>query len=133
MGGRGESKQTKNIDFTNLMTLTDEPQPILVVPVVDLITNRTALISWEFPGGQVDEYLVQYKERLNDWTTPSDIFVRSVAGNVTMVMLTDLIPSASYDVRVASVNEMGTSQFFFQGEFSTQGKLVFVSCTRCLV
>ncbi len=111
------------------MTLTDEPQPILVVPVVDLITNRTALISWEFPGGQVDEYLVQYKERLNDWTTPSDILVRSVAGNVTMVMLTDLIPSASYDVRVASVNEMGTSEFLFQGEFSTQGKCLYLAHT----
>ncbi|XP_064396706.1 hemicentin-1-like isoform X2 [Halichondria panicea] len=113
--GRGDAA------IITIMTQSlNEPQPILVVPVVDLITNRTALISWEFPGGQVDEYLVQYKERLNDWTTPNDIFVRSVAGNVTMVMLTDLIPSASYDVRVASVNAMGTSQFFFQGEFSTQ-------------
>ena len=71
----------------------------------------------------MDEYLVQYKEHVNDWTTPSDVLVRSVAGNVTMVILTDLIPSALYDVRVASVNAMGTSQFFFQGEFSTQGKL----------
>ncbi len=55
--------------------------------------------------------------------------MRSVTGSITMVMLTDLIPSALYDVRVASVNEMGTSQFFFQGEFITQRKCLYLAHT----
>ncbi|XP_064396322.1 protein sidekick-2-like isoform X2 [Halichondria panicea] len=113
--GRGDAAT-----ITIMTQSLDVPQPILFAPTVDQISNQTALISWMFPGGQVDEYLIQYKERLNDWTTPSDILTRTVNGNITMVMLMDLIPSASYDVRVASVNAMGTSPFFFQGEFSTQ-------------
>ncbi len=112
-----------------IMTLTDEPQPILVTPTVDQVTNRTALISWAFPGGQVDEYLVQYKERLNDWTSDNNVMERRIPGNVTIVILTDLISSALYDVRVASVNAMGTSEFLFHGEFSTQRKFCIILCT----
>ncbi len=77
----------------------------------------------------MDEYLVQYKEHFNDWSAPSNVLMRSVTGSITMVMLTDLIPSALYDVRVASVNEMGTSQFFFQGEFTTQRKCLYLAHT----
>ena len=75
------------------------------------------------------KFFVQYKERLNNWTSDNNVMERRVPGYVTMVMLTDLIPSASYDVRVASVNAMGTSQFFFQGEFSH----MCLACTHCLV
>ena len=113
------------------MTLTDEPQPILLEPISHQVTNRTALISWVFPGGQVDEYLIQYKERLNDWTSDNDVIERRIPSHVTMVILTDLIPSALYDVRVASVNAMGTSQFLFQVEFSTQRK--FCNLVHCSV
>ena len=74
------------------------------------------------------KFLVQYKERFNNWTSDNNVMERRVPGNVTMVMLTDLIPSALYDIRVASVNAMGTSQFFFQGEFFTQ----HVSCMHTL-
>ncbi len=104
------------------MTFTDKPQPIFFESVSDQVTDRTALISWEFPGGQVAEFLVQYKEAISDWTTNADVMERRVPGDVTMVMLTDLVPSATYDVRVASVNTMGTSTFRNQGAFSTQRK-----------
>ncbi len=70
----------------------------------------------------MDEFLVQYKETISDWRTNADVMERRVPGDVTMVMLTDLIPSATYDVRVASVNSMGTSTFRNQGDFSTQRK-----------
>ena len=104
------------------MTFTDKPQPIFFESVSDQVTDRTALISWVFPGGQVDEFLVQYKETISDWRTNADVMERRVPGDVTMVMLTDLVPSATYDVRVASVNTMGTSTFRNQGAFSTQRK-----------
>ena len=103
--------------------LIDEPQPIFIEPVSEQVTNRTAVVSWVFPGGQVNEFIVQYKVAVNDWTTDADVMERRVLGNVTMVMLTDLIPSATYDVRIASVNTMGTSEFRNQGAFSTQRKL----------
>ena len=77
----------------------------------------------------MDEYLIQYKERLNDWTSDNDVIERRIPSHVTMVILTDLIPSALYDVRVASVNAMGTSQFLFQVEFSTQRKFCIILYT----
>ncbi len=70
----------------------------------------------------MDEFLVQYKAAVNDWTTNADVMEKRVPGNVTMVMLTDLTPNATYDVRVASVS---TSEFRNQGAFSTQRKCMF--------
>ncbi len=72
----------------------------------------------------MDVFIVQFKERLDDWNNVADVTNITVPGNITTIMLTDLIPSTSYDVRVATSNARGESAFSFETNFVTSRKSV---------
>ena len=75
----------------------------------------------------MDMYIVQFKERLDDWNTVAEVTTITVPGNITTLMLTGLIPSTSYDVRVATSNSLGESAFSFEINFITARKSTCVA------
>ena len=86
------------------------------------ITNHTAVVMWEFPGGTVDTYLIQYVlSRIGFLVGVTSGSVRNatVNGNETSAVIGDLLPGSTYVFRVASINGLGMSGFSPQGSFQT--------------
>ena len=82
----------------------EQPQAILSGPAVANISNSTALLRWEDPGGNVDRYLIQYTN-----TNLNLVFTVTVSSSITSHLLTGLDVATSYSVVVFSMNSNGFS------------------------
>ena len=92
---------------------------------MDMSTNSSAILRWQFPGGTVDVYLVQYILARDSRRFDSpDVINITVNGSETSVQVDDLLPGANYDFRVAVMNNRGTSSFSQVGTFATLRKLM---------
>ena len=78
------------------------------------ISGTTATVSWEFPGGSVSDYIVEYAR---EGSTPPSV----VNTDKTSVDIPNLQPLSSYSFKVAVRNSSGTSGFSPVAQlFSTQ-------------
>lgn len=68
------------------------------------VTSTTATVHWEYPGGNVDAYLVQYIQSLL-----SQALNVTVDSNFTSFTLTRLEPLIMYSVVVLTINSNGFS------------------------
>ena len=75
------------------------------------------------PGGTVITFLVQHKLMVDEWTDSAKVINVTVPGNMTSVTLQDLNPESSYNVRVRTVNAMGSSVFSLVASFDTAREL----------
>ena len=73
---------------------------------------------WEFPGGIVDNYIVQYVLALDGFASDN---VRSifVVGTEMSVVIDNLLPGSIYEFRVATANDRGISAFSQLSTFTT--------------
>ena len=96
----------------------DEPQRILEQPTFDNVNIDSVELMWEFPGGTVDNYIVQYVLALDGFASDN---VRSifVIGSETSVVIGNLLPGSSYKFRVAVMNNHGISAFSQPNTFTT--------------
>ena len=83
------------------------------------ISGTTATVSWVFPGGTVNVYIVQYVLSSEGFTSLS---VRNTTSDGTQrsVRIDNLQPFSSYSLRVAVQNNDGTSGFSPVASFSTE-------------
>ena len=77
------------------------------------ISGTTATVSWEFPGGNVSDYVVEYAR---EESTPPNV----VNTDKTSVDIGNLQPLSSYSFKVAVRNSSGTSEFSPKAQFPTQ-------------
>ena len=98
------------------------PQMITSAPNVN-ISGTTATVSWEFPGGSVSDYIVEYvlSSEYLGFTSPSVINTPQPS-----VCIDNLQPHSSYLLRVAVQNSEGRSRFSPVASFLTQ-KVVSVN------
>ena len=95
-----------------------EPQRIFEQPIFDDVNIDSVVLMWEFPGGTVDNYIVQYVLALDGFGSDS---IRSifVVGAETSVVIGNLLPGSNYEFRVATVNDRGISAFSQLNTFTT--------------
>ena len=83
-------------------------------------TNKSAVLNWVNPGGTVDLYTVEYVlARDSDGFDSANVLSVIVNGSETSVVVSDLLPGASYEFRVAVNNSRGMSAFSLLGSFQT--------------
>ena len=105
-----------------------EPQRILEQPIFNNVNIDSVVLMWEFPGGTVDNYIVQYVLALDGFASDS---IRSilVIGTETSVVIGNLLPRSIYEFRVAAVNNRGISAFSRLTTFTTLRKSYTLSCS----
>lgn len=107
---------------------------ILDPPLISNIQNTSATVSWQFPGGTVDSYLVQYVLSVQGFNSAlSDIFSVTVPGTSTSVRIEGLQTRSQYDARVAVQNENGTSTFSPTASFTPGVSFVHMIACRITV
>lgn len=78
-------------------------------------------MSWVFPGGTVDTYLVQYVPLGGSSSFDSpNVMSKTVPGTQTSVTIDGLQPSTWYTLRVAVQNGNGLSDFSPETRFITR-------------
>ena len=86
-------------------------------------TNSSALLIWQYPGGTVDYYIIQY---VLAWDSAgfnsSNATKQTVNGSQTSTVIDSLLPEATYKFRVAVMNNHGMSPFSECGIFQTLGE-----------
>ena len=81
------------------------------------------MLTWQFPGGTVNSYIVQYVMAQDSvGFGSSDAMKKSVNGSMTSIVIDRLLPGATYKFRVAVVNNRGMSLFSECGIFLTLGE-----------
>ena len=103
----------------------DEPQKIFNPPMSDstLSTESSAMLTWQFPGGVVDYYVIGYVlAQDSEGFASSNATIMTVNGTQTSAIVGNLSPGATYKFRMAVVNSHGTSPFSECGIFQTLGK-----------
>ena len=85
------------------------------------ITNTSINVSWEFPGGDVTAYYMQYKPSSVEWTS-NDRRGIVVEGERTSVLIIDLLPNTMYNLRILTNNVNGDSRWSPEANFTTQRK-----------
>ena len=103
-------------------TRTGPPWPLLTAPTTSNITNISVDVSWQFPGGYVDFYNIQYKLSNVEWTSPDDVRDISVMGFRTSVSINGLLPNTTYDLRIRTRNANGPSEWSPEATFMTRRK-----------
>ena len=95
-----------------------EPQRIFEQPIFDDVNISSVVLMWEFPGGTVDNYIVQYVLALDGFGSDN---VRSifVVGTEMSVVIVNLLPGSIYEFRVATANDRGISAFSQLNTFTT--------------
>ena len=94
--------------------------PPMITSAPDVkISGTTATVSWEFPGGSVSDYIVEYVLSSEGFTSPS-VINTSTDGTQPSVCIDNLQPHSSYLLRVAVQNSSGRSEFSPEAQFSTQ-------------
>ena len=94
-------------------------------PMSDSIffTESSAMLTWQFPGGSVDYYIIEYVlVRDSGGFASSNVTIETANGSQTSVTIRNLLSGAIYKFRVAVVNSRGTSKFSECGVFQTSGK-----------
>ncbi len=100
--------------------------PLLEEPVVaENVTSSSVFISWEFPGGTVDYYRIQYALERLGFDSPNVSEFR-VKGNKQSVHINNLMPQTNYVIRVRTENENGESEWSPEAHFKTPGKNSFI-------
>ena len=99
----------------------DAPQPLSTAPTTTNITSTSIDVSWQFPGGYVDFYTIQYKLSSIEWDTP-DVNEISVMGFRTSVSINGLLPNTMYDLRIKTRNVNGPSEWSPKATFTTLRK-----------
>ena len=84
-------------------------------PTVSNVTAFTAMVAWEAPSDDVNDFFVQYVPANLGWDAPDAIF-ENVSG--TSLQLTDLEPSTTYQLRVAT-NCFGDTSLWRTVSFTT--------------
>ena len=79
------------------------------------ISGTTATVSWEFPGGSVSDYIVEYTMEGSTSTS-----VLNTDETQTSVRVDKLQPLTKYSLRIAVRNSSGRSEFSPEAQFSTQ-------------
>ena len=86
-------------------------------------TESSAVLTWQFPGGSVDYYVIEYVLAQDSGGFASgNATIKTSNGSQTSVTIGNLSSGAIYKFRVAVVNSRGTSQFSECGVFQTLGK-----------
>ena len=89
--------------------------------MISNITNTSINVSWEFPGGDVDAYLIEYKPSSVEWTS-NDWRYTIVLGEQTSVLINDLLPNTMYNLRILTNNANGDSLWSPEANFTTRRK-----------
>lgn len=110
------------IEIISIISFTVEPQRIFDQPTFDNITSNSVLVMWKFPGGTVEAYVVQFVLAVYHFDNNNAKNV-TVGGSKTSVVIGNLLPVATYKVRIAVMNSHGTSMFSPSESFITQCEL----------
>ena len=97
------------------------PRPLSTAPTTTNITSTSIDVSWQFPGGYVDFYTIQYKLSSIEWDTP-DVNEISVMGFWTSVSINGLLPNTMYDLRIKTRNANRPSEWSPEATFTTLRK-----------
>lgn len=90
--------------------------------MISNITSTSVNVSWEFPGGDVNAYLIQYKPSSVEWTS-NDRRSSVVVGELpTSALINDLLPNTMYNLRILTNNANGDSRWSLEANFTTQRK-----------
>jgi hypothetical protein len=127
-GGNVE-RESQEASIT-VTTMPVGPPQVPDTPSVISITNTTATVTWNDPGGFPTLYTVEVKERLEDWT--DETVMRTNTTDLSLV-LTDLEPLTRYDARVRSRNFNGFSEFSQEAQFSTFGRIAVTGSNGTVV
>ena len=103
-------------------THTGSPRCLSTAPTTTNITNTSVVVSWQFPGGYVDFYDIQYKLSSVEWTSPDGVRDINVMGVRTSVPINGLLPNTVYDLRIRTRNASGQSEWSPEATFMTQCK-----------
>ena len=102
-----------------------EPQKIFDPPMSDstFSTKFSAMLTWQYPGGNVDYYVIEYVlAQDSEGFASRYATINTVNGSQLSVAVGNLVSGAIYKFRVAVVNSRGTSPFSECGVFQTLGK-----------
>lgn len=118
-----------------------EPQKIFDPPISDstFSTESSAILTWQFPGGTVDYFMIKYVlTQDSEGFASSNAIIRNVNGSQTSAIIGNLSSGAIYKFHIAVVNSHGTSKFSECGVFQTLnlGKsecpLFLMKCVWCM-
>ena len=90
--------------------------------MISNIINTSVNVSWEFPGGDVNAYLIQYKPSSVEWTSNDRRSIVVVGERPTSVLINDLLPNAMYNLRILTNNANGGSLWSPEANFTTRRK-----------
>ena len=107
--------------MTASLSHTGFPQPLLDAPNVTNVTSSSVTITWDFPGGVVDFFVIQYKLRLIVWSD-SGVENITISGTRDIVTINGLAADSSYDIRISTKNDLGVSEWSPAASFITLGK-----------
>ncbi|CAI8018598.1 Pikachurin [Geodia barretti] len=98
-------------------TLPVGPPQVPAKPTVTLFNNTSARISWMDPGGYPDNYTLQIRSGMQNWTDDG----RTSGIEMLFYDLNELTPLTIYDARVWSINFNGPSGLSLPTRFRTVG------------
>ena len=90
---------------------TVQPQRIFDIPAAPDVSNITSFVSWLHPGGDVSNFIIEYKLRRETWTNRANVFTVSVTGDRLNTTIEGLEPAFTYDLRILVNNSLGMSVF----------------------
>ena len=104
-------------------THTVQPQRIFDTPAAPDVSNITSFVTWPHPGGDVSNFIIEYKLRRETWTNRANVFTVSVTGDRLNTPIEDLEPAFTYDLRILINNSLGMSVFSPVLSFTTAREL----------
>ena len=111
-----------------ILHFTALPQKIFNPPLSDstFSTESSAVLMWQFPGGSVSHYVIEYVlARDSEGFASNNVTTkRTVNESQTSTVIRNLLPGAIYKFRVAVMNNNGASQFSECGVFQTLGESI---------
>ena len=102
---------------------TVKPQRIFDTPVAPYVSSTTSFVTWPHPGGDVSNFIIEYKLRQETWTNHANVFTVSVPGNRLNTTIEDLEPAFTYDLRILVNTSLGMSVFSPVLSFTTAREL----------
>jgi len=79
-------------------------------------------VTWEFPGGYVDFYNIQYRLSNVEWSSSTDVFNITVMGFRNQTPIFGLMPATMYNIRIRTLNVNGESEWSPETNFTTLRK-----------
>jgi hypothetical protein len=118
--GDGTERVSQPVE-TTVATLPVGPPQTPATPSASDITNTSVTVSWTDPGGYPDNYTLEIKRSIEDWTDDGVFRVPEIEG--LSHFQDGLLPLTTYEARVLSFNLNGQSSFSALGEFVTVGSV----------